>query len=76
MLFLLNEKGTSISLTKNSDGKPGNHHPPYGFLIDIGTPTVVVYLINLLTGEIDDQQGTYDKQAKSSLIMHLLHKVM
>jgi len=44
--------------------EPGNDQPPYGFAIDIGTTTVVVYLINLLTGEIEDQQGSYNKQAK------------
>jgi len=44
--------------------EPGNDHTPYGLAIDIGTTTVVVYLINLLTGEIEDQQGSYNKQAK------------
>lgn len=41
-----------------------NERPPYGLAIDIGTTTVVVYLIDLLTGEIVDKQGTYNKQAK------------
>ncbi|TGE32462.1 ASKHA domain-containing protein [Desulfosporosinus sp. Sb-LF] len=44
--------------------EPGNDRPPFGLAIDIGTTTVVVYLINLLTGEINDQQGSYNKQAK------------
>ncbi|MGI6119977.1 MAG: ASKHA domain-containing protein [Desulfosporosinus sp.] len=44
--------------------EPGNERPSYGLAIDIGTTTVVVYLINLLTGEIADQQGGYNKQAK------------
>ena len=60
----------SVTLTDIDSGitvthvEPGNDHPPYGLAIDIGTTTVVVYLINLLTGEIVDQQGTYNKQAK------------
>ncbi len=60
----------SVTLTDTNSGltvthvEPGNDHPPYGFAIDIGTTTVVVYLINLLTGKIDDQQGSYNKQAK------------
>ena len=44
--------------------EPGNDNPPYGLAIDIGTTTVVVYHINLSTGEIIDQQGSYNKQAK------------
>ena len=60
----------SVTLTDIESGftvthvEPGNDQPPYGLAIDIGTTTVVVYLINLLTGEIDDQQGSYNKQAK------------
>lgn len=44
--------------------EPGNDRPPYGLAIDIGTTTVVVYLVNLKTGEVEDKQGTYNKQAK------------
>jgi uncharacterized 2Fe-2S/4Fe-4S cluster protein (DUF4445 family) len=44
--------------------EPGNDLPAYGLAIDIGTTTVVVYLVNLETGEIIDKQGTYNKQAK------------
>ncbi|MEA4900503.1 ASKHA domain-containing protein [Desulfitobacterium sp.] len=44
--------------------EPGNDRPPYGLAIDIGTTTVVVYLVNLQTGEVEDKQGTYNKQAK------------
>jgi uncharacterized 2Fe-2S/4Fe-4S cluster protein (DUF4445 family) len=42
----------------------GNDQPVYGLAIDIGTTTVVVYLVNLSTGEIVDKQGSYNKQAK------------
>ncbi len=42
----------------------GNDRPTYGLAVDIGTTTVVVYLLDLLTGEIVDRQGTYNKQAK------------
>jgi len=60
----------SVTLTDTDLGftvthiEPENDQSPYGFAIDIGTTTVVVYLINLLTGEIEDQQGSYNKQAK------------
>lgn len=42
----------------------GNNRPAYGLAIDIGTTTVVVYLVNLETGEVLDKQGTYNKQAR------------
>jgi len=60
----------SVTLTDIDNGitvthvEPGNDNPPYGLAIDIGTTTVVVYLVNLLTGEVVDQQGSYNKQAK------------
>ncbi|MFZ3131276.1 MAG: ASKHA domain-containing protein, partial [Desulfosporosinus sp.] len=60
----------SVTLTDIDSGltvthvEPGNDQQPYGLAIDIGTTTVVVYLINLRTGEIEDQQGSYNKQAK------------
>ncbi|MDA8441048.1 MAG: ASKHA domain-containing protein [Peptococcaceae bacterium] len=45
--------------------EPGEQvNPPYGLAIDIGTTTVVVYLVNLATGAIIDKQGTYNKQAR------------
>lgn len=43
--------------------EPGNDRPTYGLAIDIGTTTVVVYIINLATGEVVDKKGTYNKQA-------------
>ncbi len=36
----------------------------YGLAIDIGTTTVVVFLIDLMTGKVIDKRGTYNKQAK------------
>jgi len=60
----------SVTLTDIDTGitvtnvEPGNDNPPYGLAIDIGTTTVVVYLVNLSTGEVVDQQGSYNKQAK------------
>jgi len=60
----------SVTLTDIDNGitvthvEPGNDNPPYGLAIDIGTTTVVVYLVNLSTGEVVDQQGSYNKQAK------------
>ncbi|SPF50098.1 anaerobic carbon-monoxide dehydrogenase/CO-methylating acetyl-CoA synthase accessory protein AcsV (acs ORF 7) [Candidatus Desulfosporosinus infrequens] len=60
----------SVTLTDIDNGitvthvEAGNDNPPYGLAIDIGTTTVVVYLVNLSTGEVVDQQGSYNKQAK------------
>ncbi|MDQ7094929.1 ASKHA domain-containing protein [Desulfosporosinus sp. PR] len=60
----------SVTLTDLESGfvvthvETGNDTPLYGLAIDIGTTTVVVYVINLLTGEIVDQQGSYNKQAR------------
>lgn len=59
----------SVTLTDLDSGytvirvEPGNNHPVYGLAIDIGTTTVVVYLVDLETGEVLDKQGTYNKQA-------------
>lgn len=59
------------------DVDSGNDQPPYGLAIDIGTTTVVVYLVNLQTGEIEDKQGTYNKQAKfgDDVISRIVHAV-
>jgi uncharacterized 2Fe-2S/4Fe-4S cluster protein (DUF4445 family) len=60
----------SITLTDVDSGytvinvEPRNNRPAYGLAIDIGTTTVVVYLVNLETGQIIDRQGTYNKQAQ------------
>ena len=44
---------------------PGESEDPlYGFAVDIGTTTVVVFLIDLLTGKVIDKRGSYNKQAK------------
>lgn len=60
----------SVTLTDLESGytvlrvEPTNDRPAYGLAIDIGTTTVVVYLVNLDTGEIVDKQGSYNKQAQ------------
>lgn len=60
----------SVTLTDLDSGytvirvEPGNDRPAFGLAVDIGTTTVVVYLVNLETGEIVDKQGTYNKQAQ------------
>ncbi len=64
------EWDVSVTLTDLEHGytvtrvEKSNQRPPYGLAIDIGTTTVVVYLVDLSTGQILDQQGTYNKQAK------------
>ncbi|MHB1651964.1 MAG: ASKHA domain-containing protein [Desulfitobacteriaceae bacterium] len=64
------EWDVSVTLTSLESGytairmERGNDRPPFGLAIDIGTTTVVVYLVDLSTGRIVDQQGTYNKQAK------------
>lgn len=44
---------------------PGKSTDPLlGLAVDIGTTTVVVFLIDLLSGKVIDKSGTYNKQAK------------
>jgi len=44
---------------------PGKSKEPlYGLAIDIGTTTVVVFLVDLLSGKTIDKRGTYNKQAR------------
>ncbi|AFM41882.1 putative metal-binding protein [Desulfosporosinus acidiphilus SJ4] len=60
----------SVTLTDLESGftvthvEAGNNNPLFGLAIDIGTTTVVVYLIDLSNGKIVDQQGSYNKQAR------------
>ncbi|HHY25622.1 MAG TPA: DUF4445 domain-containing protein [Desulfitobacterium dehalogenans] len=60
----------SVTLTDCESGytvihvEPANDRPCYGLAIDVGTTTVVVYLVNLDSGEIVDKQGSYNKQAQ------------
>ncbi len=44
---------------------PG-HNPEhlYGLAVDIGTTTVVVYLLDLISGKFIDNAGTYNRQAR------------
>ena len=37
--------------------------PPYGIALDIGTTTVVVALVDLASGKIVAQSGTFNRQA-------------
>lgn len=44
---------------------PGHKQEPvYGLAVDIGTTTVVVYLLDLVTGTVVDSAGTYNRQAR------------
>jgi uncharacterized 2Fe-2S/4Fe-4S cluster protein (DUF4445 family) len=44
---------------------PGNKKTPqYGFAVDIGTTTIVLYLINLLDGHLVDIVSTYNSQIR------------
>lgn len=47
----------------------------YGIAVDIGTTTVVVYLVNLLTGEIVDIGSTYNSQMRygDDVITRIVH---
>ncbi|TDA70520.1 MAG: DUF4445 domain-containing protein [Clostridia bacterium] len=47
----------------------------YGLAIDIGTTTVVVYLVDLATGARVDQRGGYNKQARygDDVISRMIH---
>lgn len=55
---------------------PGKSKDPlYGLAVDIGTTTVVTFLIDLLTGKVIDKRGTYNKQAKygDDVITRMIH---
>ncbi|MFZ5943737.1 MAG: ASKHA domain-containing protein [Bacillota bacterium] len=55
---------------------PGNNDKPlYGLAIDIGTTTVVVFLLDLISGKLIDKRGTYNKQAKygDDVISRMIH---
>lgn len=44
---------------------PGHEPLPlYGLAVDIGTTTVVVYLVDLISGNMIDSVGTYNRQAR------------
>ncbi|MFZ5627207.1 MAG: ASKHA domain-containing protein [Bacillota bacterium] len=65
-------------VTEVVDISPGqNNSPLYGIAVDIGTTTVVVQLINLITGERLDVRGTYNRQAKfgDDVISRIVHAV-
>ncbi|MDS1030705.1 ASKHA domain-containing protein [Bacillota bacterium LX-D] len=58
------------------DLQPGaNDEPIYGLAIDIGTTTVVVYLVDLCSGKVLDRNGTYNKQAVygDDVIARIIH---
>ncbi|HHW07393.1 MAG TPA: DUF4445 domain-containing protein [Clostridia bacterium] len=45
--------------------QPGNTaSTSFGLAVDIGTTTVVAYLVNLATGQVLGKAGTYNKQAR------------
>jgi uncharacterized 2Fe-2S/4Fe-4S cluster protein (DUF4445 family) len=47
----------------------------YGIAVDIGTTTVVVYLVNLITGEVVDIGSTYNSQMRygDDVITRIVH---
>lgn len=56
--------------------EPGHSaRQPFGLAIDIGTTTVVVYLIDLNTGLTLGKKGTYNKQARygDDVITRMIH---
>ena len=58
------------------DVEPGKtRKPAYGVAVDIGTTTVVAVLLNLETGEMVDQEGTYNKQSSygSDVISRIIY---
>ncbi|MEK7307573.1 MAG: ASKHA domain-containing protein [Nitrospirota bacterium] len=55
---------------------PGNRKTPrYGIAIDIGTTTLVVYLIDLITGNLVDIASTYNSQIQfgDDVITRIVH---
>lgn len=64
--------------TEIADLRPGKIEDKfYGLAVDIGTTTVVVYLVDLASGEIVGSKGTYNKQAKygDDVITRIVHSV-
>jgi len=65
------EWGVTLSLSRASRSleafglKPGcdSSGPGVGLAVDIGTTTIVTYLVDLATGAILDSRGTYNRQA-------------
>ncbi|MDD2498329.1 MAG: 2Fe-2S iron-sulfur cluster-binding protein, partial [Desulfitobacteriaceae bacterium] len=52
------ETGEIVGLSPGKD-----ESPVYGIAVDVGTTTVVVALVDLITGKIVAREGTYNKQA-------------
>lgn len=54
-----------------------DNQPLYGLAVDIGTTTIAVYLVNLVTGEITAKKGAYNQQAKygDDVITRIVHAV-
>ncbi|MCR4434781.1 MAG: ASKHA domain-containing protein [Clostridiales bacterium] len=51
-------------ITEIIDVEPGkSERPLYGMAVDIGTTTVVVYLVNTTSGKVIDRAGDYNRQA-------------
>ncbi len=55
------ENGTQEVVSLSSKDSCVNR---FGIAVDIGTTTVVVYLVNMLTGDIVDQGSTYNSQIR------------
>ncbi|WP_366921919.1 ASKHA domain-containing protein [Metallumcola ferriviriculae] len=56
--------------------EPGHvQNDGYGLAVDIGTTTVVVYVVDLATGDLVDSRGTYNKQARygDDVISRMIH---
>lgn len=54
-----------------------DNQPLYGLAVDIGTTTIAVYLVNLISGEITAKKGAYNQQAKygDDVITRIVHAV-
>lgn len=58
---LVSLNGTTSEIARIEPGHSDT--PTYGLAIDIGTTTIVVWLVDMVTGQVVDQAGTYNKQA-------------
>ncbi|MGL5513268.1 MAG: 2Fe-2S iron-sulfur cluster-binding protein, partial [Sporomusa sp.] len=59
---LLSEIGDKAEVIAVESGH--SHQPLYGMAVDIGTTTVVAYLLDLEKGKIVDTVGTHNRQAR------------
>ncbi|MBI5639892.1 MAG: DUF4445 domain-containing protein [Nitrospirae bacterium] len=80
MAKALREAGWRVDLVYTDDFeavslRPSSHKDSFGLAVDIGTTTVVVYLVNCSVGTVIDVGGTYNSQMRfgDDVITRIVH---